>query len=68
MKARCGGGGGPGGNCICLKCGAKTPHEPGTPCMEEKCPQCGATMVREGSEHHLAFQEKKERSAPDGKK
>ena len=68
MKGQYGSGGGPGGNCICLKCGAKAPHRPGTPCMKEKCPQCGATMVREGSEHHLAFQRKKERSAPVAKK
>jgi ubiquinone/menaquinone biosynthesis C-methylase UbiE len=32
--------------------------------MKEKCPQCGTTMVREGSEHHLAFQKKK-KMAPE---
>ncbi|MGA9751786.1 MAG: ferredoxin [Acidobacteriota bacterium] len=51
-------GGGPSGTCICLKCGNKVPHQAGTPCMDTKCPQCGATMVREGSEHHLRFLEK----------
>jgi hypothetical protein len=52
MRQRHGGGGGPEGNCICLKCGRKAPHQPGTPCRETRCPQCGVTMVREGSEHH----------------
>ena len=51
-------GGGPGGSCVCLKCGAAVPHQPGTPCMQSRCPKCGATMVREGSEHHLRFLEK----------
>jgi Zn finger protein HypA/HybF involved in hydrogenase expression len=51
-------GGGPSGNCICLKCGTKVPHQAGTPCMDTQCPQCGAKMVREGSEHHLKYLEK----------
>jgi ribosomal protein L40E len=59
MKGERPGRGGPGGNCICLKCGTKVPHQAGTPCMDTKCPQCGATMIREGSEHHRLFQEKK---------
>ncbi len=49
-----GGGLGPEGACICLKCGTKAPHHPGTPCTSTKCPKCGATMLREGSEHHRA--------------
>jgi hypothetical protein len=53
------GGGGPGGHCICLKCGTKVPHQPGVPCKGTKCPGCGATMVREGSEHHRLFLEKR---------
>jgi hypothetical protein len=40
-------GAGPGGNCICPNCGAKTPHEAGVPCTAQKCPECGATMTRE---------------------
>ena len=51
-------GGGPSGACICLKCGTKLPHRADTPCMETRCPRCDATMVREGSEHHLRFLEK----------
>ena len=50
--------GGPGGRCICLKCGTTTAHQPGTPCRDTKGPQCGATMLREGSEHHRAFLKK----------
>jgi len=39
--------GGPGGKCVCTACGFSTPHVPGTPCMQSKCPQCGAAMARE---------------------
>ena len=55
MKGRHTGGGGPGGYCVCLACGTKAPHEAGVPCMQTKCPQCGKTMIREGSEHHQEF-------------
>ncbi len=55
MKGKHAGGGGPGGNCICLKCGEKVSHQPGLPCRNTKCPKCGATMIREGSEHHQIF-------------
>jgi len=59
------GGGGPGGTCICLKCGGRVPHRPGTPCLETKCSTCGGAMVREGSEHHRRFLEKRASSAAD---
>ena len=38
---------GPGGFCVCPKCGFKKPHEAGVPCRDERCPQCGAVMMRE---------------------
>jgi hypothetical protein len=49
-----GGGGrmGASGNCICPKCERRTPHRPGAPCIEERCPECGVALVREGSPHH----------------
>jgi len=37
---------GPGGNCVCSKCGEKAPHQPGSPCYEQRCPKCGAAMTR----------------------
>ena len=32
------------GNCECPKCGKTVRHERGTPCTEQKCPECGAPM------------------------
>jgi hypothetical protein len=31
--------------CVCPACGAKTPHERGTPCTEVPCPDCGGMMA-----------------------
>jgi hypothetical protein len=50
---------GPEGYCLCPKCGFRKEHQPGVPCMDERCPHCGSTLVREGSEHHRLIQEKK---------
>jgi hypothetical protein len=38
---------GPGGNCVCPKCGYKEPHVRGLPCNQKKCPKCGTQMTRE---------------------
>lgn len=38
---------GPGGFCVCPQCGHKEPHKIGTPCVQQKCPQCGTAMARE---------------------
>ena len=42
-----GGAFGPGGSCVCAKCGAKLPHQRGIKCTTLKCPECGHTMIRE---------------------
>jgi predicted RNA-binding Zn-ribbon protein involved in translation (DUF1610 family) len=42
-----GGAFGPGGYCVCTKCGARVPHQRGTKCTTLKCPDCGHTMIRE---------------------
>jgi len=46
------GGLGAGGFCLCPKCGRRFPHQRGVPCLEERCHECGAALVREGSAHH----------------
>ncbi|HOH04494.1 MAG TPA: DUF134 domain-containing protein [Candidatus Pacearchaeota archaeon] len=38
---------GPNGNCICIKCGYKEPHQIGIPCYQKKCPKCGNLMTRQ---------------------
>ena len=56
---------GAGGKCICPKCGENMSHQKGTPCQEEKCPSCGAKMIREGSYHYELFEDKKAKGAKE---
>ena len=49
---------GRGGNCICPACDVRIPHRAGHPCAEERCPQCGKRLFREGGEHHRLYLEK----------
>jgi hypothetical protein len=59
-RGRSGGGGlGAGGFCICPKCGQRAPHNPGVPCLEERCGDCGVALVREGSEHHREIEDRR---------
>ncbi len=37
---------GPGGQCVCPKCGYTKPHSRGNPCFNESCPKCGSKMTR----------------------
>lgn len=37
---------GPGGECVCPKCGEKVPHTAGRPCVQMACPKCGTPMAR----------------------
>lgn len=37
---------GPGGECVCSKCGHAEPHQRGVQCFERKCPKCGSVMTR----------------------
>ncbi len=37
---------GPGGYCVCPKCGTKAVHQIGIPCYQQKCPKCGSPMTR----------------------
>jgi transposase len=38
---------GPGGGCVCPKCGQKVAHQRGAPCASVKCPACGTAMARD---------------------
>jgi len=37
---------GPGGECVCPKCGTRAPHQRGIPCYKQTCPKCGNPMAR----------------------
>jgi len=53
---------GAGGFCICPKCETRLPHRDGVRCQDERCPQCGAKLLREGSEHWALWQKKKNKT------
>lgn len=38
---------GPGGICVCPRCGTTKARTDGKPCTEEICPECGAKMIME---------------------
>jgi hypothetical protein len=38
---------GPGGDCVCPKCGKTVPHQRGIPCLQVTCPDCGTAMTRQ---------------------
>jgi predicted RNA-binding Zn-ribbon protein involved in translation (DUF1610 family) len=44
--------------CICVHCNTRIPHERGIPCRQNKCPNCGKIMFKEGSYHHLLYLKK----------
>jgi hypothetical protein len=37
---------GPGGDCVCPKCGHREPHIAGQRCLDRVCPECGTKMIR----------------------
>jgi len=53
---------GEGGECICPKCETRIPHRQGVRCHDEPCPQCGAKLLRVGSDHYQRWLEKKSAS------
>lgn len=41
-----GSGMGRGGACVCTQCGTESLHQPGLPCSQMACLECGAPMMR----------------------
>ena len=57
-------GSGPGGTCVCPKCGTRVPHAVSDPCYNKICLKCGARMVSDiilggGSFSELRLREKR---------
>jgi predicted RNA-binding Zn-ribbon protein involved in translation (DUF1610 family) len=61
MKSKQRAGEGAKGQCVCMSCGTRIAHRRGVPCLDERCPKCGKAMLREGSRHHQAALEKREK-------
>jgi len=40
-------GRGPGGYCVCKRCGYRVEHQPGVPCSSLICPNCKTHLTRE---------------------
>ena len=38
---------GPGGMCVCPKCGQTRAHQQGSPCNDQRCAGCGTIMERQ---------------------
>ncbi len=38
---------GPGGHCVCPKCGYQVAHQTGKPCASLQCPKCQVNLVRQ---------------------
>ncbi|MEA1051006.1 ferredoxin [Lamprobacter modestohalophilus] len=51
---------GTGGACFCPKCEYRAEHQRGVPCQDERCPHCGAKLIREGSHHDALLQQKRQ--------
>jgi hypothetical protein len=51
---------GSGGQCVCPRCGTEIRHRRGVPCQDEDCPECGAKILREGSQHHRLWRARQE--------
>jgi len=50
---------GPVGECICPKCETRVAHQRGVPCQDERCPKCGAKMLRVGSDDYQLWANKR---------
>lgn len=50
---------GPVGECICPKCEERVAHQRGVPCQDERCPKCGAKMLRFGSDDYQLWANKR---------
>ena len=44
--------------CICVNCNTRIPHLRGVPCRDNRCPNCGKIMFKEGSYHHQLYLKK----------
>lgn len=53
---------GPGGQCVCPHCGGRLPHRRGRHCQNERCPDCGTKMLREGSQRYQFWRAKLRRA------